>query len=64
MTARNLLLTERSRKPKIGGIHGGERGFPRMSVPGILRDHMVDGIQGRKSVELISAIYESVGFAS
>ena len=26
MTARNFLLAERSRKPKIGGIHGGERG--------------------------------------
>ena len=24
------------------------------------RQHMVDGIQGRKSVELISAIYESI----
>ena len=27
VTARNLLLEERSRKPEIGGTHGGERGF-------------------------------------
>ena len=26
-TARNLLLEERSRKPEIGGPHGGERGY-------------------------------------
>ena len=27
LTARNLLLEERSRKPGFGGIHGGERGL-------------------------------------
>jgi hypothetical protein len=27
MTARNLLLVERSRKPGFGGTHGGERGL-------------------------------------
>ena len=26
LTARNLLLAERSRKPGSGGIHGGEKG--------------------------------------
>ena len=27
LTARNLLLAGRSRKPGFGGIHGGERGL-------------------------------------
>ena len=27
VTARNLLLAGRSRKPGFGGIHGGERGL-------------------------------------
>ena len=36
VSARNFLLAERSRKPEIGEIHGGERGLlmtPFHSIP-------------------------------
>ena len=32
VTARNLLLAGRSRKPGFGGIHGGERGLISLSM--------------------------------
>ena len=52
ITARNFLLEERSRKPEIGGLHGGERGL-----------HSVFNIASRCEDSIVDASrYEVLGY--
>lgn len=55
-----VLLEHSVNPPNVYGF--GHQAYYRHVVDGILNDapHLVDGLEGRKSLELISAIYESI----